>query len=380
MVVSRKRWIRYFLVCALALPILVGAYLIWKLSGARARPWHLEACLGSALAECRTGPGAYLFRKEYKGLEARAEEANLSLFVIDHKFWLQRDYSPTLSSMLSVLLDAQILKLKIGQRENEQQKKAKAFIAILRQELGSGNGNAKLWSQFNLRSIDQNRARSYLQQAQFLDAQTEYESALTNALRAWSSWQQHSQSSDLEFARFRDPGLRSKWDKQAADLVAWTKKTGRRAILIDKLGHRCILLNKGKVEKSYVANLGRNWQRQKAQERDASTPEGEYNIKSMKPSGKYGKALLLDYPNGADRQRFTALKRQGAISSSARIGGNIEIHGGGRSDSDWTDGCVSLDDRDMAELYLRAYTGMPVSIVGSSSFTRSVRGEADEAD
>jgi murein L,D-transpeptidase YafK len=128
------------------------------------------------------------------------------------------------------------------------------------------------------------------------------------------------------------------------------------------------------VEKSYVANLGRNWQRQKAQERDASTPEGEYNVKGMKSSGKYGRALLLDYPNSADRQRFTALKRKGTISSGARIGGNIEIHGGGRADSDWTEGCISLNDSDMLELYERAYPGMPVSIVGSSSVTRTARG------
>jgi hypothetical protein len=380
MVVSRKAWISSSLVCVLALPILVGAYLIWELSGARTRPWHLEACLGSVLAECRTGPGAFWFRNDYKRLEARAEEADLSLFLIDHKFWLQRDYSSTLSSMLSLLLDTQLLKQKIVQHEKEEQEKAKIFISILRQELGSGNGNAKLWSQFNRNSIDQNRARSLLQQAEFLNAQGEYESALTNALRAWSSWQRHSQSSDQEFARFDDPHLRNRWDEQAAELVGWTKETGRRAILVDKLGHRCILLNKGKVEKSYVANLGRNWQRQKAQERDASTPEGEYNVRSLKASGKYGRALLLDYPNNADRQRFTALKRKGAIPARARIGGNIEIHGGGRADSDWTEGCISLNDGDMLELYERAYPGMPVSIVGSSRFTRTMRGEANASD
>jgi hypothetical protein len=376
MVGSRKAWIRSSLVFVLALAIAAGAYL-WELLGVRTHPWHLEAYLGSVLAECRTGPGAFLFRKEYKQLEARAEEAGLSLFLIDHKLWLRRDYSPTLSNLLSTLLDAQLLKLKIIQYEHEQQAKAKTFISLLRQELGSENGSAKLWSRFNLRSIDQNRARSLFKQAEFLNAQGEYESALTNALRALSSWQRYSQSNDQEFARFDDPGLRKKWDKQAAELVSWTRETGRRAILVDKLGHLCILLNRGKVEKSYIANLGRNWQRQKSQERDATTPEGEYNVKSMKAAGRYGRALLLDYPNFTDRQRFIALKRKGAISVNARIGGNIEIHGGGRDDSDWTEGCISLDDGDMAELYDRAYPGMPVSIVGSSSFARAARGETD---
>jgi hypothetical protein len=368
--VSRKAWIRSSLVCVLALPILVGTYLVWKLSGVRTHPWHLEAYLGSSLAECRTGPDAFWFRDEYEGLEARAKQANQFLLQIDEKLWMRRDYSANLSSLLSILLDTRLLKLKLVQREKEQREKARAFISILRQELTSGNGSAKLWSRFNLSGIDQKRARSLLEQAEALKAQGEYETALTNVLRAWSSWQMHSQSNDLEFARFEDASLRNKWEKQAADLVSWTKETGRRAILVDKLGHRCLLLHKGKVEKSYIANLSRNWQRQKARERDASTPEGEYKITSMKPSGKYGKALLLDYPNSVDRQRFTALKRSGAIPANARIGGNIEIHGGGRSNSDWTDGCISLDDGDMLELYARAYPGMPVGIVGTSRFTQ----------
>jgi lipoprotein-anchoring transpeptidase ErfK/SrfK len=63
------------------------------------------------------------------------------------------------------------------------------------------------------------------------------------------------------------------------------------------------------------------------------------------------------------------LKRQGSIPSSARIGSNIEIHGGGRSASDWTEGCVALRDADMRDLYRYAYIGMPVTIVGASSLS-----------
>jgi hypothetical protein len=76
--------------------------------------------------------------------------------------------------------------------------------------------------------------------------------------------------------------------------------------------------------------------------------------------------LLLDYPNAADRRRFNSMKKTGEIEMRARIGGNIEIHGGGRVASDWTDGCISLEDSDMADLYREAYTGMPVTIVGTS--------------
>ena len=95
--------------------------------------------------------------------------------------------------------------------------------------------------------------------------------------------------------------------------------------------------------------------------------------KSKLRSGSFGQALLLNYPNADDRARFNALKKMGAIPMRARIGGSIEIHGGGRLNSDWTDGCVSLENPEMADLYNRAYIGMPVTIVGTSSLGASVK-------
>jgi murein L,D-transpeptidase YafK len=93
----------------------------------------------------------------------------------------------------------------------------------------------------------------------------------------------------------------------------------------------------------------------------------------MNPAGKYGHALMLDFPNPADRKRFLDLKREGVVSSRARIGGNIEIHGGGKPDSDWTDGCISLADEDMRDLYRRSYPGMPVTIVGTSRLASTLQ-------
>jgi hypothetical protein len=208
-----------------------------------------------------------------------------------------------------------------------------------------------------------------LDQAQFLHAHNEIESALTSALGAWVSWNRFSHQSDKDFARFEDPALRARWEKQVEQLLAWTRRSGRRAILVDKLGHFCLLINKGNIQKRFTANLSRNWYRPKARSQDASTPEGEYKITRLIPNGKYGKALMLDYPNLEDRKRFQALKQDGTIPREAHIGGNIEIHGRGIPETDWTDGCVSLDDNDMRELYKFAYVGMPVTIVGTSDWT-----------
>jgi len=49
----------------------------------------------------------------------------------------------------------------------------------------------------------------------------------------------------------------------------------------------------------------------------------------------------LDYPNANDRAEFTRAKRNGDLPPGARIGGLIEIHGGGGRNQDWTDGCVA---------------------------------------
>jgi hypothetical protein len=362
-------------VAVLALFALVGIYTAWKKLGVTTRPWLLEACLESSLADCRTGPGAYAFQREYAQLAVQADGAERLLAESDREFWLWRDYTEATARLLSTCLDARLLGLKLALRQQEQQVKLAALLAPLQEELGVNNHNGKIWSRFELSHIEQTRAKSLAEQASSLSAKGEVESALNHALRAWAAWGKFNSHSDREFARFDDQELRQEWDRDAMALVSWSSKTGRRAILVDKLAHRCLLLNRGKLEKSYPANLGRNWYRQKVQEQDASTPEGQYRVRRMFPSGKYGFALLLDYPNSEDRQRFENLKQRGLIPPSARIGGSVEIHGGGRLDSDWTDGCVSLEGDDMRDLYRRSSTGMRVTIVGTSRITSSLQGQ-----
>ncbi len=347
----------------------VGGYKVWTLMFVRTRPWHLEAYFQSQLADCETGPSAFLFRKELEQLAARAQKAELCLLETDKKLWLYRDYSECVSMLLYGSFDAQRLSLKIVQRQQEQKEKLDVLLATLSPVLGKTAGNEKVWAKFNLPSIEQARAKSLFEQAEFLSTHGEVESALSSVLRAWVSWNHFSHQSDAKFARFEDTAMRRKWDQQVEQLLSWTKRSGRRAILVDKLEHLCLLLDRGKVHKRYSANLGRKWYQRKVQSMDASTPEGEYKVERLIPSGKYGFALLIDYPNSTDRARFLALQRDGTIPNEARIGGNIEIHGRGRPAVDWTDGCISLKDDDMRELYRLCYIGMPVTIVGTSTWT-----------
>jgi hypothetical protein len=371
--VMRKFRVIHAIAFVLALILLWGGYQVWLSTGTRSRPWHLEAYLESRLAECRTGPGAFLFRKEYEQIASRAGDARWCLFEEGRRWWLVRDYSGCVFRLLSACQEAQLLRLKLAQRQQEQNVKSRAFLAALRHELGSGGQGRRMWSRFELRSIERERALSLVKQADFLIARGEAESALGSILRAWVSWQHFNHVGAREFARFEDEALRRKWNQQAENLLRWTRQSGRRAVLVDKLEHLCLLLYRGQVEKSYTANLGRNWYRTKVQALDASTPEGEYKVRRMNAASKYGLALLLDYPNASDQARFHQNRKAGMVSPGALIGGNIEIHGGGRPDTDWTDGCVSLDNRDMRELYRYAYAGMPVTIVGTATLTSNIQ-------
>jgi L,D-peptidoglycan transpeptidase YkuD (ErfK/YbiS/YcfS/YnhG family) len=86
----------------------------------------------------------------------------------------------------------------------------------------------------------------------------------------------------------------------------------------------------------------------------------------VKRASKYYRALLLDFPNSADKQRFRENKSKGVISSRAGIGKNIEIHGSGSRNEDWTEGCVALSNADMDHLLRHVGAGTPVTIVRRS--------------
>ena len=103
----------------------------------------------------------------------------------------------------------------------------------------------------------------------------------------------------------------------------------------------------------------------KEREGDGKTPEGVYHVCLVKERGKYGRSLGLDYPNPADGERGlkaglidrAALNAiQKAWDSGARppwgtaLGGEIFIHEGGTA-SDWTAGCIALDESAMDRLF-----------------------------
>jgi murein L,D-transpeptidase YafK len=146
-----------------------------------------------------------------------------------------------------------------------------------------------------------------------------------------------------------------------------SKKTRDYSIIIDKFSRKCLIYLNGAKKYEFEAELGKNWVGDKRLRGDMATPEGMYKItKKFKDSKtKYYKALLLDYPNDEDKEKFKSEIGNGSLPASARIGDLIEIHGNGGKGIDWTEGCIALTDKEMDIVFKIAKVGTPVTIIGS---------------
>lgn len=158
------------------------------------------------------------------------------------------------------------------------------------------------------------------------------------------------------------------WRRWVQETLEESRTKGIYAVIVDKFAHKTYLVQAGNLVHTYDCELGYNSVHQKLFAGDGATPEGKYQITAVKSRGnsKYYKALLINYPNAQDKKRFQENKRKGIISSHARIGGLIEIHGGGGRNEDWTEGCVALTNKEMDHLMQYVTVGTSVTIVRRS--------------
>jgi murein L,D-transpeptidase YafK len=147
-------------------------------------------------------------------------------------------------------------------------------------------------------------------------------------------------------------------------------------IVVSKSKRRLDLYADGRVVRTYRVALGKNALDDKERQGDYRTPEGEFYVCVKNAASKFYLSLGLSYPNREDAERglrdhlITRAERDRiirAIEQGARppwdtaLGGEIFIHGGG-SGSDWTWGCVALDDADVKELFDAVPKGTKVVI------------------
>lgn len=150
----------------------------------------------------------------------------------------------------------------------------------------------------------------------------------------------------------------------------------RPSILVRKAKRELVLLSGTTPVRSYRIGLGAEPVAPKRRQGDNATPEGAYRVCVKNPQSRFTLSLGLSYPGGADADRalaegritrrqheriHAAERRKGIPPWDTPLGGEIFIHGGG-SGSDWTWGCVALDDGDVRELYAAVPVGTPVTI------------------
>jgi L,D-peptidoglycan transpeptidase YkuD (ErfK/YbiS/YcfS/YnhG family) len=164
------------------------------------------------------------------------------------------------------------------------------------------------------------------------------------------------------------------WKRLTQAAINDSKKNNSYAILVDKFSRKCYVYFSGIKKYEFDAELGRNWVGDKRRMGDKATPEGNYKIvnKFQGKETEYHKALSLDYPNKDDRDRFKAEISKGTLPASSKIGGGIEIHGGGGKGVDWTEGCIALTDSEIDIIFNLAKVGTQVTIVGSMKDIREI--------
>lgn len=147
-------------------------------------------------------------------------------------------------------------------------------------------------------------------------------------------------------------------------------------IVVSKSKRRLTLYSSDRVVRTYPIGLGSSPIEDKVREGDRRTPEGDFYICIKNTRSKFFLSLGLSYPNQQHAERglrdglisrsqyeqiIDALKKKRQPPQYTPLGGEIFIHGNG-SHSDWTWGCVALDDKDMRELFDAVPVGTPVRI------------------
>ena len=115
-------------------------------------------------------------------------------------------------------------------------------------------------------------------------------------------------------------------------------------VLVIKSERKLYLQKKGKTVKVYSIGLGPNPVGQKEREGDGRTPEGIYKLNYQKWDSPTFHSFHISYPNEIDSAR--------AKAKGLTPGSNIMIHGtskGVKKKRDWTNGCIALNNVDMAE-------------------------------
>ena len=150
----------------------------------------------------------------------------------------------------------------------------------------------------------------------------------------------------------------------------------RPRIVVKKGQRQLLLFSDDKLVRTYRIGLGLSPVGDKVHQGDHRTPEGEFYVFTKNDKSAFYLSLGISYPNGPAAERglrdhlitkaqyeaiMRALRLKKGPPQNTLLGGDIYIHGRGAG-SDWTWGCVALEDEDVRELFNAVTVGTPVTI------------------
>lgn len=147
-------------------------------------------------------------------------------------------------------------------------------------------------------------------------------------------------------------------------------------ILVKKAERKLFLYSGSTLVRTYRIGLGLSPLGDKVRQGDRRTPEGDFYIFTKNDQSAFYLSLGISYPNAAHAARglrdglitksqydtiMQALEAHKPPPQNTKLGGDIYIHGNGAG-SDWTWGCVALENEDIRELFNAVAVGTPVTI------------------
>jgi murein L,D-transpeptidase YafK len=127
-------------------------------------------------------------------------------------------------------------------------------------------------------------------------------------------------------------------------------------IVVHKLSRKLTCYRGLTPLKTFPVVLGNDPFNDKLCQGDTCTPEGVYRVRAKYPHPRWDSFIWLDYPNTKNWLKFGRAKTAGRIPLDADIGGEVGIHGTEDSirnltGENWTKGCISLQNKDLQEIY-----------------------------
>lgn len=303
---------------------------------------------------------------EYNRYRISFRKAKEDLIIEKSRFVWFQDYRLVQSEFRDVLKTGYVLQEKILEQKNKKKESTSNQISLLKNRIETLKRLTEIINEGRLAREDLIKAELLLSEATSRYDNSDYVAA-EDKIKNLSGFIKAAEDAILPiFNRYADRSHINKWRQMADETIAESKNRDIPVIVVNKSKRILVLYKNGVPFKTYNVGLGRNGSLDKLRAGDNSTPEGKYRVIKKISASRYHKALLINYPNDEDRRNFIRAKKNGLIPAGARIGGLIEIHGGGKDSM--TYGCIAMDNNAIDYIFSLIPVGTPVTIVGAVDY------------